>query len=576
MCGIAGIVGYGDIAPMLAAIEHRGPDQSGTYINLPVQLGIDRLSIIDLKTGDQPIFSADQHHVIVYNGEVFNYRALRAELESLGRSFRTKTDTEVVLNAFLEWGEECVSRFIGQWAFCIYDIRDKVLFISRDRMGEKPLYFYHRDSRFLFGSEIKALLTQKIDTAPDICDEFWAFEQPHAGSTLFRNIEELTPGHNLTYEVETDTLIIRQYWRIQEKFEYDNALSEAALIEELRWLLEDAAKIRMIADVPVGVCLSGGIDSSAIVCLTKPDLTFSCRFPLGDKYDEYRYAELVADHVGCEKIVVTPTAEDLKNRLSDIIYHLDQPVATASPIGDFMVAEKASHHVKVLLGGQGSDEAFGGYARYLLMTIENELPDHYVIAPELKSYLSMMRYFWRGNAAYRYFQILRRSACLYPEQHAFTVKMLFSRFADPVDACGYTDIHLTLPSLIQMNDRSSSAYGIENRNPFLDHRLIEFGFRLPARFKIRELTTKYLLRKALRGIVPDAVLDRQDKKGLVVPFVPWLSGPLKEWKDGLVQSLKKRIDVPANGDRGEFDRRDYTLACLELWFRRFFPEWWMR
>ena len=590
MCGIVGVHGVDGIEQMLRQVKHRGPDEQGTYYDEKrrVELGVRRLKIIDLNTGSQPIYNEDNSLVIVYNGEIFNYLELRDELIKFGHRFRTQTDTEVIIHAFEQWKLDCFSHFIGQWAFCIYDGRR--MFLCRDRMGEKPLYYMKGQSWFAFASEIKALHA-RFPTAPRIVEEFWAFEKPPEGETMFEGVSELPPASYLVYDCEACKIEkIATYWSIKTD-EYDHR-PENVLVDELRALLDSAIKLRLRSDVPWGVALSGGLDSSIVACLAKPDIVFSVQFPLGPKFDELRYAEIVAKKIGAEQHVLTLTPNDMREGLSDVIWHLDQPVATASPIADFALSQLASQHVKVLLGGQGSDECFGGYARYLIMKAEMNL----LGIPELDNYQSMMRYFWSpemfSEPYLRYFKLICRKSFQHLKttcsdgrvffSEAEPVRSFFERCHDPISAMGLTDIHLTLPPLIRMNDRSASAVGIENRSPFLDHRLIEFAFRLPPEMKIKEFRTKYLLRAAMRGIVPDEILDRTDKKGLIVPFGPWLNGkdaPLAAWRDDLIISLGHRINKPmgAGGNgRGEFDRSLYRDITLELWFRRFFPEFNLR
>jgi len=569
MCGIAGIYGPGQLEPMLARLQHRGPDESGTFADKNVQLGVRRLNVIDLTTGSQPIYNEDGSLVVVFNGEIFNYRTLRDELKKAGHEFLTESDTEVIVHAYEQWGMHCLQRFIGQYAFCLYD--GIKLILVRDRMGEKPLYYHRRKDRFVFASEIKAMLPQ-VETRPHLTDEFWAFEMPAEGETLFEDIYEVPPATYVTFE-PGKPLIVTTYWEIPQPPDYPRR--EDDLVEELRFLLTDAVELRLQADVPVGVSLSGGLDSSIIACLAKPEYVFSCRFALGEKYDEWHYARQIARHIGAHQVTVSPTAQDMRRMLPTIVWHLDQPIATASPIGDFMIAQAAADKVIVLLGGQGADECFGGYARYLAMTGAREDAYH---TPLLEPYRPMLDYLWscaeETDAAGRYFHLLQRMACDEPARHKMTVRKYFQSYQDPVDAMGYTDIHLTLPALIQMNDRSTAAYGLENRNPFLDHRLVEFAFSLPPGLKIKEWQTKYLLRRAVRDLVPEEILNRKDKKGLVVPFGPWLSNLLNDWRENLLLSLQQRLVLPVMpARRREFDRSHYTLITLELWFRNFFPDW---
>jgi len=567
MCGIAGVWGRGDIRSMVETIVHRGPDEEGVYeaADAPVKLGIRRLKVIDLVTGSQPIHNEEETVWIVYNGEVFNFKQLRTELEKLGHIFYTQTDTEVVVHAYEEWGVDCLQHFNGQFAFALWD--GERLFCARDRIGEKPLFYARRGKRLVFASEVKAILTQ-LDSEPDIDEEFWVFDAAVEDRTLFKGIKQLPAAHYLTYD--GNRLEVRRYWDAPAG-EVENR-RESDLVDELRWLIEDSIRLRLISDVPLGMFLSGGLDSAIIACIAKPKWIFSCRFPYGEKYDEFKYAQMVADHIGARIEVVTPTARYFKDRLPMIMRHLERPIATASSIAEFALAERAQKFVKVILGGQGADEVFCGYIRYLIYLVEYRLGK----VPELENYHPLARYFWSPrmfeDSASRYFDLVRRIEPT-SSRPLKLLKKYFDRFSHPLDQMGYADLKLSLPSLLDMNDRAAAAYGLENRCPFLDHRIVEFAFRLPPEMKIREYTTKYILREVARGLVPDPVIDRRDKKGLVVPFNVWLNGEMKRWGDALVASLKKRIDIGNSEARGEFDRRRYTLICLELWFRQFFPDY---
>lgn len=567
MCGIAAIWGRGDIEPMTRILAHRGPDEEGFHRHGPVQLGSRRLKVVDLVTGRQPILAEDGVTAIVYNGEVFNYRDLRAQLEPEYR-FVTQTDTEVILQAYRKWGRDCLSRFNGQFAFAIYDGRQ--LFAARDRMGEKPLYWTHNAHGFYLASEIKALLTQ-VQSAPRLDDSFWAFDAPIAPDTLFADIYELPPAHCLTFDGRE--VRIERYWEIPAPV--DNApVNEDDLVDELRALIADAVRLRMAADVPIGLFLSGGLDSSLMAALARPRDVFVCRFPLGPAFDEFAYAQMMAEHIGARLHVVTPTPEDLRRELETIVWHLDQPIATASTVSEFSLARRAREQVTVVLGGQGADEIFGGYVRYLLMDLEREIGER----PELANYHSLARFFWRGDLfadpAARYYHLIHRAQIADPLPQIDRIRAYFQASRGLIDNLGLTDIQLSLPSLITMNDRAAAAYGLENRCPFLDHRIVEFAFRLPPQLKVSQLGAKIILRRAARDLVPAAIIDRKDKKGLVVPIRQWLGGPLRAWAEDLEGSLRARgLPLPEDTGRGEFDRGLYSRLILELWFRRFFPDW---
>lgn len=568
MCGIAGFYGNGNIERMLDLVAHRGPDETGHLTKGSISLGCRRLKIIDLVGGRQPISNEEASIFVVYNGEIFNYPELRKELIGLGHKFRTQTDTEVLAHGYEQWGAEMPGRLNGQFAFAISD--GQRIFLARDRMGEKPLYYYHKRDRFIFASEIKALIGE-VKTAPRIDEAFFVYDAGIDGATAFDGIREFPPGHKALFE--NGELRIEPYWSLRSTGEYSGR-SEDDLAEELRFLIEDAVRIRMQADVPVGMFLSGGLDSALIAALAKPEKAFTCRFALGPAYDEADFAELAAKRFGIRLFTVTPTAEDLQSRLSDILWFMDQPPATASVTAEFMLARRAAEEgVKVVLGGQGADELFCGYIRHLLMAIEfTQLAK----LPELEHYKALARHFWRpdmfADPAARYFHLISRSVPKDPAPYISRIRAEFDSTCSMEDAVGLADIRISLPSLLAMNDRAAAAVGLENRCPYLDHRIVEFAFKLPARMKIREAETKYLLRKAARGIVPDEIIERRDKKGLVVPLDRWLSGPLADWASELAGSLGRRLTLPQIERRAEFDRSLYSRMCLELWFRRFFPD----
>ncbi len=566
MCGIAGIWGEeGDIRRMTRLLEHRGPDEEGFHESGPVSLGCRRLIVIDPHGGQQPIYNEDHSLAVVFNGLIFNYPELRQELETLGHRFRSAADTEVIVHAYEEWGEQCLQRFNGMFALALHDGRR--LWLARDRMGEKPLYYHLHGQRLVFASEIKSILAE-VETQPEFSEEFLVFETPTGDRTLFRDIHVLEPGHTLSWDGRR--LSISPYWSLPQG-EHE-VRSEDQYVEELRWLLEDAVRIRLRSDVPLGAFLSGGLDSSLITCLARPEVVFSCRFPHGETYDESRYAALVARHTGARHQVIEPGPEAFRAFYPRILHHLDQPAATASSIAEFSLAALASRHVKVVLGGQGADELFGGYVRYLLMLEEQRLGQ----CGELRNYHPLVRYFWREEMfeePYRRYHHMIRRGDASDNSTLEKVERLFGNRRHLIDQMGACDISISLPPLITMNDRAASAFGLENRTPFLDHRIVEFAFRLPPEMKVRELTTKYILRRAARGIVPDAVIDRTDKLGLVVPIAAWFNNDLCSWVRQLDQAFGRRavsglLPHTAVRSRGEFDRTLYSRISTELWLRQ--------
>lgn len=563
MCGIAGIYGGGDIEAMTRRLSHRGPDAEGFYRDGPLQLGVRRLAVIDLEGGRQPLTNARGRLHIAYNGEVFNYQELRSQLEAKGHTFLTRSDTEVVLNAYEQWGPDCLARFNGMFAIAIWD--GGTLFLARDRMGEKPLFYARHQGRFLFASEIKALLAE-MPAEPNIDEHFAVLEAAIEPQTLFKGIQSLEPGHSLTYDGRT--LSTSRYWALPE--EPAEPRPEGELVEELQGLVRDAVKVRLRADVPIGLFLSGGLDSSFIGAVARPAKAFTCRLPFGAAFDELCHADTAARAIGAEHLTTAVGPREFQAEFPRIVWHLDQPIATASTIAEFALARLARDHVTVVLGGQGADEAFGGYVRHVLMSEEDRLGQSEI----LRDYMPLGRVLWGAaaftNPADRYFELLHRGL---GDDAPFRerARMLFARHRGSlVNQMGAVDFSLTFPSLIAMNDRAAAAYGLENRTPFLDHRLLEFAFRLPARSKIDGLSTKVALRRAARGIVPDAIVDRPDKKGLAVPVERWLTGELKPWADELTASLARRgVDVQPRYDRRPFDRSLFTKVSLELWFRTF-------
>lgn len=383
--------------------------------------------------------------------------------------------------------------------------------------------------------------------------------------TLFKDIFTIPPASILAFD--GNKLSIKKYWEI--KSGYPVYPTEEKYIAILRGLLEDAVYLHSKVEVPFGLFLSGGLDSSLIAYIAKPKHVFFCHFEYDGDSSELAYAQLVAKDIGAELHVVKPEANDFKKYYEKIIWHLDQPIATASTISSFLLAREASKFVKVILNGEGADELFGGYVRYLLMLIENRLSK----APELSHYHSLARFFWNKEMFHdlpeRYFVLTKRGVA--QSAAPFNkIKEIFSRHSQLIDKMCACDMEITLPSLLMMGDRVAAAFGLENRAPFLDHRLVEFAFSLPAEMKIKDTQTKYILRKVAKGIVPAAIIERKDKRGLTTPIAQWFSADLFDWTNSLVERFKKRkIEFKSGDYRGEYDRYLYTLISLELWFEIF-------
>lgn len=574
MSGICGAYGKGDIEEMTRVLAHRGPDDSGYFLQGPLQIGVNRLAVFDLAGGHQPLSDEREKIWIALDGNIYNFPELRRELMDLGHSFRTGTDTEVVVHAWQEWGPACLDRLNGQFAFVLWE--GGRLHLVRDRMGEKPLYFYQRGGRLLFASEIKSLITQ-VSPVPRLTDEFRDFEAPVAEDTLFQNIRELPAGCRALFDGHS--LNVMRWWELEPTEE--TRRTESDLVDELRELLQDAVRLRMRGDVSVGAFLSGGLDSAALACLARQpgvadrelEHAFAITFrDAGEAYDELAEARLVAERLGLKLHVIRPKPADLRDRLPKMIWHLDQPVGSVSSLAAFMGSEAAAKRgIRAMLVGQGADELFGGHSRYLLMLAEDRLGRE----PALRYYLPLARYFWNpamfNDPAERYYTLLNRGPAQDPRCRS-RIAGYMKPWPNLIDKMGYVDLMLMLPTVLAMDDRATAAYGLENRNPFLDHRVIEFAFRLPPELKVRDFLTKVALRQALRGIVPDEILERPEKMGLAVPVTRWMAHDLKSWADVRAKRFRERYEGnflnaawDAAGPRGEFDRRRYMRICLELW-----------
>lgn len=558
MCGIAGIVSKsGPLDPswsvdaMLKAERHRGPDDTGTFTTPSLALGMVRLTIIDLRSPNLcPIVytrpgAPAPTHALTYNGEIYNYVELREELRGLGHEFTTTNDAEVLLHAWLEWGEACLDKLNGMYAFALGDLERDVLFLARDVAGEKPLYWTETEGTFLFASEIKALLTQIPLPEVNTTDEFSAFEYVTGEETLFQGIYALRPGHKLVVRGLRGNFRgrrISEYWSLVDHL---HDVDPDKAVDELDALLQDAVKLRLRADVPLGLYLSGGVDSSLIAALARPALAFSVHFPYGAKYDELHYAQLVAQQVGCEHVVVRPTREDFDAHLDDILYHLDMPVGSFSSFPLYMLARTAREWVKIVLSGEGVDELFCGYTRYLLpwhdqLTYEQA---------ELRHYHALLDFYY-GKPLDRYARLLNRGK-VSDDVVKTVIAPHFAHFADLRHSMGYTDFKLMLVTLLHMEDRAAAAFGIENRAPFLDKRIIAFAFSLPGGLKVREATTKWIVKEVARRHLPAEIVERKDKQGLIAPINVWMN---------------------FRGRRGEFDRDGYNKLCMERWLKVFFQE----
>ncbi|MBI4179926.1 asparagine synthase (glutamine-hydrolyzing) [bacterium] len=632
MCGICGVL---SLDPALRVTEdiplkmretmpYRGPDESGLHVDGPVGLGHVRLSIIDIAGGHQPMRDEGTGRVIVYNGEIYNYIELRKGLEERGHRFRTKSDTEVLLKMFVEHGPAAFRDLNGMFAFGIYDPQDRTILLGRDPFGIKPLYYMEENNHFYFASEIKALLavrTRRAVSAKALADYF-AFQYVLPGETLFDGIRQLPPGTWLRAGprgIETSA-----YWDVP--FDKHPARSPEAHAEQVADLLSSSVRWQLRSDVPVGAHLSGGVDTGGIVSMAVRHYrevsdhafhTFTVGFEEGGIYDDRAFTNRTATAARTEHHAVYPTASDFERSMGRIMWVMDEPAAGEGVFGQYMVSREARRHVTVVLGGQGADEIFGGYARNYIAYLENAFrrlcflggapADMSVLGllpnvSQLKNYTSLLKQHLRSGLLAspdeRYYRLIARNPdpvgvlgdSLRPRVSTYhpldSFKEIFNRprGAEPLDRILHYELRAWLPALLHVEDRMSMAWSLESRVPFLDPRLVEYAFRAPASVKLRGGRLKHLLRAALRGVVPDEILDRRDKIGFPVPIQAWRRRSLQGFmsrlftrstlaEDGIVR--RESVARIAEGS-GEFDRNLWGLICLELWYRQFFrgeKEW---
>ena len=570
MCGITGF-NWKDaklIKKMCDAIKHRGPDDEGAHVDDTVSLGHRRLSILDLsEKGHQPMYSEDGNLVLVYNGEIYNFLEIKEELISKGHHFRSRTDTEVILHCYQEYGTDCVRHFNGMWAFCIYDKTKETLFLSRDRFGIKPLYYHYDNSRFFFASEIKALLEHNIPRKENraiIFDYLYYNLTDHTEDTFFEGIKRLMPGHNLVFDLNTSKMEISKYYDIHDR------LSEGATdCGKLKEIFTDAVRKRLISDVPVGSCLSGGIDSSAIVVtMRKIDpaariKTFSLRFP-DMKSDETVYQKEVSNMVDSVSYSVTPEPSELMRDLQDLLTTQEEPFSGTSVYGQYRVMKLAKDSgIKVLLDGQGADEIlagyhyFHGYYYYELLkgfNITHLMKEANQYYSKSKS-LSPMMYLLLRATTENMKKLLYKHRKVPFLSHGFikeNQQRKDSRWhLSSLDEALYESMMVySLPHLLRFEDKNSMRFSIESRVPFLDYRFVEYAFSMPSEMKIKGGVTKYAFRKAMEGEVPQSILSRYDKIGFATPEQKWL-------KD---EAMIKLMNGIINSD--SFRSRDFWNAEL--------------
>ena len=627
MCGIAGFAAPTPLGPdarvratrMRDVLTHRGPDGAGLWMDQHAALAHRRLSIVDLAGGHQPLANEDGRIWITFNGEIYNHRDVRAELEAAGHRYRTRSDTETIVHAYEQWGDDCVRRLRGMFAFALWDAPRQRLLLVRDRLGVKPLYWARAGDCLLFASEIKSILASGLVAAEAnraVVPEVLATRYTSGVETLFIGIYKLLPGHRLIFE--HGRIRTERYWDLPlEGPDPDlERLPEAALVERFRALLQESIRLRLMADVPLGVFLSGGIDSAAVAALmarevNRPVQTFSVAFA-GRKFSELAWARQVAESIGADGHEIVIDDADFFGALPRLIWHEDEPIAHPSSVPLHYVSALARQHVKVVLTGEGSDELLAGYGKYprallnwrAARAYERMVPGRLraaiasSLAPRLpggigrlarRSFLAVPRQpadMFLDNFAGMPLRLQR--ALLHPsvlegaDPYAPSLEY-FSRAngaSGLLDRLLYTDIKTYLVELLMKQDQMSMSMSIESRVPFLDHVLVEFAARLPLRLKLDGFTTKRILREAVRDIVPAAVLTRP-KMGFPVPFNGWLRGrwntvardvllDRRARERGLIDpaAVSRLLDEHRDGRRAQGDAI-WALMNLELWYRTF-------
>ena len=584
MCGIAGIVHVKGERPsaviagrMTAELHHRGPDATGLREEGRAVLGHRRLSIIDLASGQQPMCNEDGTLWVTYNGEIFNHASLRPGLERQGHRYKSHCDTESILHAYEESGADCVKRFRGMFAFAIWDTKRHTLFAARDRLGIKPFYYYWDGTVFAFASEIKALFKHPAISArldESLLPEYLSFGFTNDDRTLFAGIRKLMPGHTLTLSVGADQaqLHINQYWDVPAQSEGDELHDDAWWIKECRARLEESIELRLMSDVPLGMFLSGGVDSSAIAAVmsrlvSTPIQTFAVGYS-ESAWSELGYARQVAKHIGSEHHEVIVGKDDFLNVLPTLIWHEDEPIFWPSSVALYFVSALAARHVKVVLTGEGSDEMFGGYDRYQCYLFNRRCMNVYGLLPrglrdlirEQLSTSALLSGSVRRKLAhacvgrrenYESLQ-LDNFYCAFSDedqrrllaggipggQSPYSSVMRYWNASAGRTTIGrmlYTDLKTYLVELLMKQDQMSMACSLESRVPFLDHTFVEFATRVPDRLKIRKGEGKYIVKKAVEDLLPRAIVYRK-KMGFPTPFREWLGGRQGE---GLLHLLEK-------------------------------------
>jgi len=610
MCGICGFYGFKDdklIIDMLNSIVHRGPDDYGIYRENNIALGHRRLSIIDLKKGKQPIFNENKNIVIVYNGEIYNYKELRNELEKKGHRFYTNTDTEVIVHAYEEYGKKCLEKFDGMFAFALWDSVKKILFLARDRMGMKPLYYYKKGKKFLFASEIKAILEySKIKPKPEpkaICDYF-TYHYIFGDKTYFKGIKLLQPAHYII--ISDGSFKIEKYWDLCYKPQ-----NQKDVVKKFYRTLRKAVKRHLISDVPVGSTLSGGFDSSSISVIAsemvkKKLSVFTIGFKEGGRYDERPLARKVSNDINVRVFEKTINPETFKTLGKKMIYFLDDPRNGSPTFSQYHLAELISKHVKVVLTGHGGDELFAGYhvfkAFYFLDQIKKNPFKIFKLFRLFKTHELLRGLYFiffpifdsevRKTGLFVVFSRRERKKIFTKEFYSLIKNYKPEKIKEVPQNSSFTEralhtyLKIYLPTLLLVQDKMGMAFSVEARIPLCDNKILELSLKIPMREKLKNNQLKYIIKEAMKSKLPKALYNAP-KKGFPTPFALWFSKELKKYIYNLLLNgscVKKKIFnkkyVKKLLDKYCYLKKDTPLSligvnkiwCLlttELWFRIF-------
>lgn len=616
MCGIVGLCTHREpvdssiLERMRDTLIHRGPDDAGIWCSPDGKVGLAhrRLSIIDLSPrGRQPMSDQSGQVIIVFNGEIYNFKELRRELEKNGHTFRTESDTEVLIEAYAAWGEDCVARLNGMFSFCLYDNRKRRLFLARDRAGEKPLFYYHVPGRFVFASEVKAIMADPL--FPRTLDleglnYFLMYGYVPGSKSILRNVYKLPAGHTMQYDIEGGALTIQAYWHLPDP-EGEGLVSADALASELEILLENAVRRQLIADVPLGILLSGGIDSSVVTAIasrvsSRPIKTFTISFPKNKEFDESPYARLVANHFGTDhtELVAEPATVDL---LSDLAKQFDEPLADSSMLPTYLISRLIRRDATVALGGDGGDELFGGYLHYDWIQLQ-ESARRFLPSPVRRAVASIGKHYVPLGVRGRTYLIGLAGGIMNSIAHVNVFfddhvrRRLLSPVAEeiknlsPLPDAYRADLPVPGQSALQKAmamdfstylvddilvkvDRASMLASLEVRAPFLDYRIIEFAFRkVPDRLRVRGKARKILLRHLARRLLPSA-LDIGRKQGFAIPISDWLKGSWGAYFEAVLKGLPPELfnkrfvsDLIKSPQQGYANtQRLFALVIFELW-----------